>query len=174
MRQTILSVEGDAAGCEVRNAALREAGYEVYAADPESDIPALAAEEQPTLILLPTALPKGDGFTLCRQLKRTPRTATIPILHISGANDYPESLESGANGYVAESISMDNLAATVAALIRWSVSAGRVAEPAPLDSERIYRAIGESTDYGVWVCTPDGRNTYASESFLKLVGLTQE
>jgi PAS domain S-box-containing protein len=41
-------------------------------------------------------------------------------------------------------------------------------------SERVYRAIGESIDYGVWVCAPDGRNTYASESFLKLVGQTQE
>ncbi len=41
-------------------------------------------------------------------------------------------------------------------------------------SERLYRAIGESIDYGIWVCDPDGRNTYASESFLKLVGLSQE
>ncbi len=42
------------------------------------------------------------------------------------------------------------------------------------DSERLYRAIGESIDYGVWVCAPDGRNLYASESFRTLVGLTQE
>ena len=42
------------------------------------------------------------------------------------------------------------------------------------ESEKLYRAIGESIDYGVWVCAPDGRNIYASESFLKLVGLTQE
>src|SRR4051794_19762864 len=41
-------------------------------------------------------------------------------------------------------------------------------------SERIYRAIGESIDCGVWVCAPDGRNTYASDSFLKLVGMTQK
>ncbi|HYQ92104.1 MAG TPA: PAS domain-containing protein, partial [Candidatus Competibacteraceae bacterium] len=41
-------------------------------------------------------------------------------------------------------------------------------------SERLYRAIGESIDYGVWVCEPDGRNIYASESFLQLVGITQE
>ena len=38
----------------------------------------------------------------------------------------------------------------------------------------MYRAIGESIDYGVWVCAPDGRNIYASESFLRLVGQTQE
>ena len=42
------------------------------------------------------------------------------------------------------------------------------------ESAAIYRAIGESIDYGVWICAPDGRNTYASDSFLKLVGLTQE
>jgi PAS domain S-box-containing protein len=48
------------------------------------------------------------------------------------------------------------------------------AEAALRQSERLYRGIGESIDYGIWVCAPDGRNTYASESFLKLVGLTQE
>jgi PAS domain S-box-containing protein len=40
--------------------------------------------------------------------------------------------------------------------------------------ERRYRAIGESIDYGVWICDSAGRNVYASESFLRLVGLTQE
>ncbi len=41
-------------------------------------------------------------------------------------------------------------------------------------SETLYRSIGEAIDYGVWVCDPDGRNTYASDSFLKMVGLTQK
>jgi formate hydrogenlyase transcriptional activator len=48
------------------------------------------------------------------------------------------------------------------------------AEEALRDSEKLYRAIGESINYGIWVCNPDGRNIYASESFLKLVGLTQK
>ena len=42
------------------------------------------------------------------------------------------------------------------------------------ESEALYRGIGESIDYGVWVCAPDGRNTYASKSFLEMVGITQE
>ncbi|MGB8167408.1 MAG: PAS domain-containing protein, partial [Chthoniobacteraceae bacterium] len=41
-------------------------------------------------------------------------------------------------------------------------------------SEALYRAIGESIDYGVWICDRGGRNTYASESFLNLIGLTQQ
>lgn len=54
------------------------------------------------------------------------------------------------------------------------ITARHQAEEALRESEARYRAIGESIDYGVWVCAPDGRNIYASESFLKLVGLTQE
>lgn len=42
------------------------------------------------------------------------------------------------------------------------------------NSERIYRAIGDSINYGVWVCDPSGRNIYTSPSFLKMVGLNQE
>jgi len=41
-------------------------------------------------------------------------------------------------------------------------------------SERIYRAIGEAIPYGIWICDPEGRNIYASQSYLDLVGITQE
>jgi PAS domain S-box-containing protein len=54
------------------------------------------------------------------------------------------------------------------------VTAQKLAEQALSKSEKLYRAIGESIDYGVWVCDAQGRNTYASEQFLRLLGLTQE
>ena len=41
-------------------------------------------------------------------------------------------------------------------------------------SEKLYRAIGESINYGVWVCDAEGQNIYTSDSLLRLVGLTQE
>jgi PAS domain S-box-containing protein len=41
-------------------------------------------------------------------------------------------------------------------------------------SEARYRAIGEAIDFGVWMCDAQGRCTYASPSFLRLVGMTQE
>lgn len=53
------------------------------------------------------------------------------------------------------------------------ITARKRTEEALQRSERLYRAIGESIDYGIWVCDREGRNTYASDSFLRLVGITQ-
>jgi PAS domain S-box-containing protein len=54
------------------------------------------------------------------------------------------------------------------------ITAQKEAEKALRTSEKLYRAIGESINYGVWVCDRQGRNVYASESFLQLIGFTQE
>ncbi len=48
------------------------------------------------------------------------------------------------------------------------------AEEALRAKDRVYRAIGESIAYGVWICDVEGRPTYISESFLRMLGLTQE
>jgi PAS domain S-box-containing protein len=58
--------------------------------------------------------------------------------------------------------------------VTMDITARRLAERKLQQSEALYRSIGESIDYGVWVCDPDGRNTYASESFLRMAGITQE
>lgn len=42
------------------------------------------------------------------------------------------------------------------------------------ESEQMYKAIGDSIDYGVWICDADGRNIYSSDSFLHLLQITQE
>jgi PAS domain S-box-containing protein len=50
----------------------------------------------------------------------------------------------------------------------------RTAELRLRESERIYRAIGESIPFGIWICDAKGRNQYTSESLLKLTGTTQQ
>ncbi len=55
----------------------------------------------------------------------------------------------------------------------WPAIERATAEQALRASEQLYRAIGDAINYGVWVCDAEGRNLYASDSFLKLVGHTQ-
>ncbi len=59
------------------------------------------------------------------------------------------------------------------AALRSEAQTRHAAEAALRESEELYRAIGESIEYGVWVSDELGQNTYASASFLKLTGLTQ-
>lgn len=42
------------------------------------------------------------------------------------------------------------------------------------ESERIYRGLGESLQWGIWICDAQGRNIHASESILRLVGKTPQ
>lgn len=69
----------------------------------------------------------------------------------------------------AEMDVIENVAARVGPMIERARTALALRE-----SERLYRAVGESIDYGIWVCDADGRNIYASDSFLRLLGITQE
>jgi len=71
----------------------------------------------------------------------------------------------------ADAVALDSTECLVTLI---DITAHKQTEKALRDSERLYRAIGESIEYGVWVCAPDGRNIYASESLLNLLGITQE
>lgn len=60
--------------------------------------------------------------------------------------------------------------------VRWlirDITERKQAEAKLRERETLYRTIGEALDYGIWVCDAKGRNLYASESFLRLVGLSQ-
>jgi PAS domain S-box-containing protein len=50
----------------------------------------------------------------------------------------------------------------------------RTAERRLRESERIYRAIGESIPFGIWIADAEGRSLYASEAILTLTGMTPE
>jgi len=94
----------------------------------------------------------------------------------------PQSCESrmlGRGGSVfwarmMATLGLDDDGAPVHRLVITDISENRKSEEALRESERLYHAIGDSIEYGVWICDPSGRNVYASESFLKLVGLTQK
>jgi PAS domain S-box-containing protein len=121
MPHTILSVDDDVALRGARDEVLREAGFEVIEAVTGTDALQLAAERQPALVVLAIALSGMDGFAVARRLKSDPRTASIPLLHISSRSergDYPESLKSGVEAYWQLPVEPAALIATVTALIQ--------------------------------------------------------
>jgi signal transduction histidine kinase len=140
---TILAVDDNDALRYTVARALRGGGYTVLEARTGSEALLLAAQS-PDLITLDLNLPDVDGFEVCRRLKADPLTAHIPILHISATYVDPEhrvrGLEGGADAYLAEPISGDELLATVAALLRMK-QAEREARLQSAEAEKARREL---------------------------------
>jgi len=75
----------------------------------------------PDLVLLDLNLPDVDGLTICRELRRNPATAKIPVLMLTARAEERDKLlgfDLGADDYVTKPFSMKELLARVTALLR--------------------------------------------------------
>jgi serine phosphatase RsbU (regulator of sigma subunit)/DNA-binding response OmpR family regulator len=74
------------------------------------------------LVVLDVRLPDIDGFEVAERIKEDPRTAAVPVVHISATAvhvvDRTQGLNRGADAYLAEPIDPDELLATVRAKLR--------------------------------------------------------
>ena len=84
---------------------LERAGYKVIAEpDGESAIERLL-QVVPDLILLDIAMPKLDGYEVCKRIKQDPRTAGVPVIMLSGKGAFFDKVKghmAGATEYLTK------------------------------------------------------------------------
>jgi two-component system, OmpR family, alkaline phosphatase synthesis response regulator PhoP len=81
----ILVVDDEPVMLKLLEASLREAGFEhLIFAQNGSEVPSLATQERPQLIIMDVMMPKGNGLRALRILKDNVRTAAIPVILTSG------------------------------------------------------------------------------------------
>jgi CheY-like chemotaxis protein len=99
---------------------LEMAGYRVVEATDGEQAVKLALEEKPRLILMDLSLPKLDGLSATRRIRRNKASANIPIVAVS-AHDSPQSrdeaLAAGCNEYVTKPIDFEQLNSVVTRLL---------------------------------------------------------
>lgn len=81
-------------------------------------------------LVLDLNLPDLDGFTICRELRRHPVTAKLPILMLTARTseaDRVTGLELGADDYLGKPFSVRELLARVAAILRRARGTGDAA-----------------------------------------------
>ena len=118
-RKTILVVEDEEDIRRIVVYNLKREQFEVREASTGEEGLVLAV--QADLILLDLMLPNIDGFEVCRQLKRNPNTAQIPIIILSAKGeeaDIVTGLELGAEDYITKPFSPKILMARVRAAFR--------------------------------------------------------
>jgi len=99
--RTILVVDDASSVRSVLQAALMDAGASVWLAEDGQMAIELLAERKPDLILLDLVMPRLNGWAVIEKLKAVPRTAGIPIILETSAEDYSSFDRARRHGVVS-------------------------------------------------------------------------
>lgn len=102
MPKTILIVEDQQVLREIMHEYLADEGYETLEASDGNEALALFQEHEVDLIILDIMLPKLDGWSVCRRIRKT---SNVPILMLTARADEDDTLlgfELGADDYVVK------------------------------------------------------------------------
>lgn len=122
-RASILVVDDLEASRYLTSSWLRRNGYRVTEARTGREALTAIAAEELDIVLLDVNLPDMSGFDICERIKGDPRTAAMPVIHISATaievEDRTTGLDRGADGYLIEPVDPGELVATVEAALRY-------------------------------------------------------
>ena len=118
---TILIADDTEQNVELLQAYLDGLGCKTVAAYDGQETLEKVAETKPDLILLDIMMPKVSGYEICRQLKRDPATANIPICMVTALKedgDIEQAVEAGTDDFLSKPINRWELLTRVRNLLR--------------------------------------------------------
>ena len=117
----ILVVDDVSALRTVLRRILEQAGAEVLEAESGEAVLQITAVEELDLVLLDVGLPGMDGFAVCDALRASPRTATLPVVVVTGMSErghHAGALGHGADDFVAKPLLPEVILARGGNLVR--------------------------------------------------------
>ncbi len=91
-------------------------GYTIVEANDGEEGEAKAIALKPDIIVLDVVMPKKDGFQVCRNLKKMPETAKIPVIMITSKNQDSDKfwgMKQGAIAYLVKPFNEEDLVSAV-------------------------------------------------------------
>jgi DNA-binding response OmpR family regulator len=168
-RDRILIVDDNVATRYAVRRVLEHHGYRVDEAGLGQDgLDAVAGNEFAALVL-DVNLPDMSGFDVVRELRSQPRTALLPVVHVSAASistgDMITGLDAGADGYLTHPVDPEVLLATLRSLLR-----ARRAEDALREAEARFGEIFRQINAPIAVLNADLTVRDANAAFARLLG----
>src|ERR1700674_5598073 len=121
MKPLVLIVEDEAALVTMLRYNLEKEGFLVCEAGDGEEALVKIAERKPDVVLLDWMLPLVSGIEVCRQIRRSPNSRTLPVVMLTARGeegDRVRGLNSGADDYVVKPFSPSELIARLRAVMR--------------------------------------------------------
>jgi two-component system phosphate regulon response regulator PhoB len=121
MKPLVLIVEDEAPLVTMLRYNLEREGFAVEAAVDGEEALLRIAERKPDAILLDWMLPLVSGLEVCRQIRRSRATRSVPVIMLTARGeegDRIRGLDSGADDYVVKPFSPSELVARLRAVMR--------------------------------------------------------
>ena len=113
---TVLIVDDLASERELMSKVVTSMGFRVEIAANGDEALVAAKSGKPDLILLDVVMPKQDGFSTCRKLKKDPDTAAIPVVLVTTKGQESDKFwgeKQGCNGYIVKPFKPSELQAEI-------------------------------------------------------------
>jgi DNA-binding response OmpR family regulator len=125
----ILVIEDDEIVARTIERSLRGEQYRITVANSGVEGIKIARRINPDLVILDVIMPGMDGYTVCREMRADPITATVPILFLTAKvkdEDRITGFTAGADDYLCKPFNIDELILRVRAILRRTKIQGRV------------------------------------------------
>jgi len=116
----ILYVEDNDDNVYMLKARLTRAGFTMIIATDGAEGVAMAASEQPDLILMDLSLPVIDGWEAARRIKAGRETSRIPIIALTAhamAGDQEKAMAAGCDDFDTKPVDLERLLGKIHALV---------------------------------------------------------
>ena len=115
MPHKILIVDDDPDFLQIVEFQLKKRGYQIVTASNGEEGLEKAYSENPELIMLDIKMPKMDGYTLVRRLKKDDRTKDTPLIVLTSYEPMKDMFQmEGVYDYFVKSAEMEKLFASIA------------------------------------------------------------
>jgi diguanylate cyclase (GGDEF)-like protein len=117
----ILIVDDDQDIARILRFRLEKKGYQCMLASNGLEALETLDRVHPDLVLLDVMMPKMDGFTTCREIRKRNAWARIPVIMLTakgGTSDKVNGISEGADDYIVKPFEFDELLARIQMILR--------------------------------------------------------
>ena len=174
-RHTVLVVDDDIQFLRIFRDILSRDGFDVVTAKDAGQAVALLEKSPPCMILLDVELPDMNGFALCRQIRRDPRTAHVPVALVSAGvdeADVKQGIAAGAVDYIKKPFDLDEVRMRVRMQIHLheALIEGQHIHKHLRESERRFQTTFEQAAVGMAMVGADGSMLQVNRRLCEIVG----